>query len=82
MLSNSIFLIGFEFDGTALRDVSDVLDSYSPYLDANVGEVKLYDLGNLATEITLTSNAYKNIKQQWQKVNLIYFTATNKATPI
>lgn len=81
ILSNSIYLIGFEFDGTAcfrkgtkdgpnaLRDVSDGIESYSPYLDADLDEVKFYDLGNLSTEITLTSNAHKNIEQQWQTAN-------------
>lgn len=78
ILSNSIHLIGFEFDGTAcfrkgtkdgpnaLRNVSDGIESYSPYLDADLDDVQFYDLGNLSTTITPTGDEHKNIEQQWQ----------------
>lgn len=78
ILSNSIHLIGFEFDGTAcfrkgtkdgpnaLRNVSDGIESYSPYLDADLNDVQFYDLGNLSTAITPTGDEHKNIEQQWQ----------------
>jgi len=78
ILSNSIHLIGFEFDGTAcfrkgtkdgpnaLRNVSDGIESYSPYLDADLDDVQFYDLGNLSTAITPTGDEHKNIEQQWQ----------------
>ncbi len=78
ILSNSIHLIGFEFDGTAcfrkgtkdgpnaLREVSDGIESYSPYLDADLDDVVFYDLGNLSTKITSSDDEHKNIEQQWQ----------------
>ena len=81
ILSNSIHLIGFEFDGTAcfrkgtkdgpnaLREVSDGIESYSPYLDADLDDVVFYDLGNLSTKITPTDDEHKNIEQQWQTAN-------------
>ncbi len=54
-----IHLIGFEFDGTAcfrkgtvagpnaLREVSDGIESYSPYLERDLQDRPFYDLGNL-----------------------------------
>lgn len=55
-----IYLIGFGFDGTAcfrkgtkegpdaIRDVSDGIETYSPYLDADLSDnTSLFDLGNL-----------------------------------
>lgn len=78
IFSNSIYLIGFEFDGTAcfrkgtkdgpnaLRNVSDGIESYSPYLDADLDDVQFYDLGNLSTTITPSDDEHKNIEQQWQ----------------
>ena len=81
IFSHSIHLIGFEFDGTAcfrkgtkdgpnaLRDVSDGIESYSPYLDADLDDVQFYDLGNLSTAIVPTSDEHKNIEQQWQTAN-------------
>lgn len=62
LVSNAIHLIGFEFDGTAcfrkgtvdgpnaLRAVSEGIESYSPYLDADLENVTFYDLGNLDLE--------------------------------
>ena len=54
------YLIGFEFDGTAcfrkgtkhgpdaIRSVSTGIESYSPYLDADLEDIQgLYDLGNV-----------------------------------
>lgn len=52
-------IIGFGFDGTAcfrkgtregpdgLRSVSEDIESYSPYLDADLDDYAFYDLGNL-----------------------------------
>lgn len=57
--SSSVCLIGFGFDGTAcfrkgtrlgpdaLREVSDGIETYSPYLDLTTEDYKFYDLGNL-----------------------------------
>lgn len=78
VFSNSVHLIGFEFDGTAcfrkgtkdgpnaLRKVSDGIESYSPYLDADLEEIIFFDLGNLSTRITPSDDQHKNIEQQWQ----------------
>lgn len=66
-----VYLLGFEFDGTAcfrkgtkdgpdaLREVSDGIESYSPYLDRDLEDIPLYDLGNL--EVGLTDD----IEQNW-----------------
>jgi len=79
--SNSIHLIGFEFDGTAcfrkgtkdgpnaLRNVSDGIESYSPYLDADLEELTFFDLGNLSTTIIPTGNTQQDIAQQWQNAS-------------
>ncbi|RUO80868.1 agmatinase [Idiomarina tyrosinivorans] len=52
-------IVGFGFDGTAcfrkgtkegpdgLREVSEDIESYSPYLDADLFDAPFYDLGNL-----------------------------------
>jgi agmatinase len=57
--SNSIHILGMPFDGTtsfrpgtrfgprALRDASCGLETYSPYLDKDLTERKIIDLGNL-----------------------------------
>ncbi|WP_241971886.1 agmatinase [Aliidiomarina taiwanensis] len=59
LTANSTHLIGFGFDGTAcfrkgtrygpdgLRAVSEDIESYSPYLDADLEDHAFYDLGNL-----------------------------------
>ncbi len=56
---NAVHLLGFGFDGTAcfrkgavkgpnsLREVSDGIESYSPYQHADTAECNLYDIGNL-----------------------------------
>lgn len=57
---NSLHIVGFEFDGTAcfrkgtvhgpdaFRRVSDGIETYSPYLDADTQDLpQYYDLGNL-----------------------------------
>jgi agmatinase len=56
---NAIHLIGFPFDGTTsyrpgsrfgpdgLRDASMNIEDYSPYLERDLSEVELIDLGNL-----------------------------------
>lgn len=71
-----IYLLGFGFDGTAcfrkgtkdgpdgLREVSDGIESYSPYLDRDISEAPLFDLGNLPVGET------DDIEQNWwQAVN-------------
>jgi agmatinase len=56
---DAVHLLGFGFDGTAcfrkgaikgpnsLREVSDGIESYSPYQHADTAECNLYDIGNL-----------------------------------
>ncbi len=74
--SSGVYLLGFGFDGTAcfrkgtkdgpdgLRDVSDGIESYSPYLDRDISELPLFDLGNLPVGNT------DDIEQNWwQAVN-------------
>lgn len=58
--ANATHMIGFGFDGTAcfrkgtrngpdgLRAVSEDIESYSPYLDADLFDQTFYDLGNLS----------------------------------
>ncbi|SEL32713.1 agmatinase [Colwellia chukchiensis] len=79
--SHSVHLIGFEFDGTAcfrkgtkdgpnaLRKVSDGIESYSPYLNADLEDIDFYDLGNLSTAIVATGNEQQDINQQWQNAS-------------
>ncbi len=81
IFSNSIHLIGFEFDGTAcfrkgtkdgpnaLRNVSDGIESYSPYLDADLADIRFFDLGNLSTTVAKTANEQQDIEQQWQNAS-------------
>ncbi len=69
---SSVHLIGFEFDGTAcfrkgakqgpnaIREVSFGIESYSPYLDKDLEDFPLIDLGNLRIDSNLP------IEQQWQ----------------
>lgn len=78
LYDNAIYIVGFEFDGTAcfrkgtkagpnaLRDVSGDIESYSPYLDADIADICFYDLGNLSTKGEVTDDAHKNIEQEWQ----------------
>jgi len=86
LVENAIYLLGFEFDGTAcfrkgtkagpnaLRAVSDGIESYSPYLDEDIDDICFFDLGNLSTKITSTADKHKNIEQQWQTATDDYFT--------
>lgn len=70
------YLVGFGFDGTAcfrkgtkdgpdgLRDVSDGIESYSPYLDRDLEGLPLFDLGNLPV------GSSQDVEQNWwQGVN-------------
>ncbi|WP_244993746.1 agmatinase [Pseudidiomarina sediminum] len=70
--ANATHMIGFGFDGTAcfrkgtrngpdgLRAVSEDIESYSPYLDADLFDHAFYDLGNLSL-----GNG-DDIEGQWQ----------------
>jgi len=91
VFSNTIHLIGFEFDGTAcfrkgtkdgpsaLRDVSDGIESYSPYLDGDIDGVSFVDLGNLVLHNLdelpeLTTAAPEFLESMWQKGTDDFFT--------
>ena len=80
LYENAIYLLGFEFDGTAcfrkgtkagpnaLREVSDGIESYSPYLDEDIDDICFYDLGNLSTKIIPSGNEHKNNEgQSWKQ---------------
>lgn len=70
--ANQTHIIGFGFDGTAcfrkgtkdgpngLRAVSEDIESYSPYLDAELDEHPFQDLGNLQLGQTA------DVESQWQ----------------
>ncbi len=72
---NHTHIIGFGFDGTAcfrkgtkygpdaLRSVSDGIESYSPYQDADTENIKFYDLGNLFVDERIA------VEDQWQKAS-------------
>ena len=69
---DSLNLLGIEFDGTAcfrkgaaegpsaIREVSDGIESYSPYLDRDLSSLTFYDLGNISTDMTFS------IQRQWE----------------
>lgn len=70
--SNQTYLIGFGFDGTAcfrkgtrygpdgMRSISEDIESYSPYLDADLEDHVFFDLGNLQLGDS------DDIEAQWQ----------------
>ncbi|WP_371373810.1 agmatinase [Thalassotalea aquiviva] len=79
--ANHIHLIGFGFDGTAcfrkgtkdgpdaLRAVSDGIESYSPYLDADIENVRFIDLGNLRLPGAVNYDNQQHTEQQWQSAS-------------
>ena len=78
IMSNATHIIGFGFDGTAcfrkgtkdgpdaIRAISDGIESYSPYLDADIEDINFIDLGNLSTEVQGTGDSKQLIDLQWQ----------------
>jgi agmatinase len=82
---NSVHLIGFEFDGSAcfrkgtrlgpnaLRDVSDGIESYSPYLDLDLEDYTFYDLGNLKIDKTVNYEAKQLMASHWQQATDDFF---------
>lgn len=71
LYSNACHLIGFGFDGTAcfrkgtkagpdaIRDVAYGIESYSPYLDADLEEITFYDCGNVSL------GKSESVEEQW-----------------
>ncbi|WP_088329351.1 agmatinase [Lacimicrobium sp. SS2-24] len=72
VIPGQLHLIGFGFDGTAcfrkgtrngpdaLRDVSEDIESYSPYLDADLEQCQFVDMGNLRLGTS------EEVEEQWQ----------------
>lgn len=74
--NEGVYLLGFGFDGTAcfrkgtkdgpdgIREVSDGIESYSPYVDRDISDLPLFDLGNLPVGDS------EDVEQNWwQAVN-------------
>jgi agmatinase len=73
---NSCHLIGFGFDGTAcfrkgtkdgpdaIRQVSDGIESYSPYLDHDLSDITFYDCGNLS--LGVDGCISESVDEQWR----------------
>lgn len=87
IFADTTHIIGFGFDGTAcfrkgthagpdaLRAVSDGIESYSPYLDADIDEISFVDLGNLSIDVNhICANQHELIEQQWQQASNDYVT--------
>ncbi|MFD2165889.1 agmatinase [Thalassotalea euphylliae] len=78
-------IVGFEFDGTAcfrkgtksgpnaLRAVSDGIESYSPYLDADLEDVCFADLGNLPIDTAITEESKpEHIKAEFERASTAF----------
>lgn len=78
-LDDGIYLMGFEFDGTAcfrkgarlgpnaIRDVSEDIESYSPYLNKDLEDIHFFDIGNLPTDKGLSWEKGTNAFSQLSK---------------
>jgi agmatinase len=85
LYQNTTHIIGFEFDGTAcfrkgtkagpnaLRQVSDGIESYSPYLDADLEDISFVDLGNLPIDLSLNAHSEQaDIKRAYIEANTVF----------
>lgn len=84
-VKKGIYLVGFGFDGTAcfrkgtklgpdaIREASDGIESYSPYLDKELEEVEFYDCGNLPVGET------ENQEHNWQVGTKAFFDNFNQS---
>lgn len=83
--ANTTHIIGFEFDGTAcfrkgtkagpdaLRHVSDGIESYSPYLDADLEDIAFVDLGNLPIDLSLNIHSdHADIEKAYTQANIAF----------
>ena len=74
----SLNLVGVKFDGTAcfrkgasegpdaIREVSDGIESYSPYLDRELSSLAFHDLGNISTDPSLDYwKQWEHLEQQF-----------------
>ena len=91
LYKGAVHLIGFGFDGTAcfrkgtrlgpdaLRAVSGDIESYSPYLDLDLRDMRYFDLGNLDTgfvpgsEEAETEEGHKAVEAGWQRATDDFF---------
>lgn len=82
LFQDTTHIIGFEFDGTAcfrkgtkagpnaLRHVSDGIESYSPYLDADLQDISFVDLGNLPIDLSIHAlSEQADIKSVYNEAN-------------
>ena len=77
LVDNACHLVGFGFDGTAcfrkgtrlgpdaIRAISDGIESYSPYLNADLEDAPFYDLGNLSLDPVVNYEDESFTEQQW-----------------
>ena len=77
-----VYIVGFEFDGTvcfrkgakngpnAFRDVSEAIESYSPYLqiDLEDNHIPIFDLGNLRGEGHSSSELYLSLNESFNQL--------------
>tara|TARA_R110001583_G_scaffold46761_13_gene146573 strand:- start:1801 stop:2094 length:294 start_codon:yes stop_codon:yes gene_type:complete len=73
LFQDTTHIIGFEFDGTAcfrkgtkagpnaLHHVSDGIESYSPYLDADLEDISFVDLGNLPIDLSIHAHSWVKV---------------------
>ncbi|MGJ8693348.1 MAG: agmatinase [Thalassotalea sp.] len=82
---NTAHIIGFEFDGTAcfrkgtkagpnaIRAISGDIESYSPYLNADLEDYTFVDLGNLPIDLSLNEDSdAEYIEQQFHQANQVF----------
>ncbi|MDN3652073.1 agmatinase [Thalassotalea ponticola] len=86
IFADTIHLIGFGFDGTAcfrkgtkdgpdaLRAVSDGIESFSPYLNADVDDIQFTDLGNLIIPGEINYDDTAHTQAQWQAATDDFFS--------
>lgn len=82
LLGAGIYLVGFEFDGTvcfrkgaslgpnAFREVSEGIESFSPYLGVEIEEdgIPLFDLGNLKGEGSSQEELYLSLNKSFETI--------------
>lgn len=85
IVAGKTHIIGFEFDGTAcfrkgtrkgpdaIREISDGIESYSPYLDRDLEDMSIVDLGNI--EIREKSS----IENTWHQMTSDYLEVLKKS---
>ncbi len=79
---NQVHLLGFEFDGTAcfrkgarlapdqIRKQSPGIETYSPYLNRDLEDIHVIDLGNLPVGVS------SDVRKNWQQASDYFFEVT------